>query len=244
MEFEEFKHSWKETLAALGSKTPEITKGSAKVLQNTWSGIGTFFSYLASLAVVPIYLFYFVSSRSDHMASFAKQLKFLGADARDDVGYLIRQFKDILESFFRGQLLIGFFMGIGYAFGFSLSGLKFGIALGLLFGVLNVVPYLGSILGIVGTLLVSYLQPGGILESVSWGVLTGCTITFIVVQVLESYWLSPKVMGDRTGLHPVVIIASVFFWGTAFGGVLGMIMGIPMTAFLIIIWRLMLQKYL
>ena len=66
----------------------------------------------------------------------------------------------------------------------------------------------------------------------------------MVVQVLESYWLSPRVMGDRTGLHPVLIIASVFFWGTAFNGILGMILGIPLTAFLIVFWRLLHKKYL
>ena len=56
-------------------------------------------------------------------------------------------------------------MGVGYAIGFSLSGLKFGITLGLLFGLLNVVPYLGSVVGIVTTVLVAYLQPSGIAES-------------------------------------------------------------------------------
>ena len=135
-------------------------------------------------------------------------------------------------------------MGIGYAVGFSVAGLKFGIALGLLFGVLNVVPFLGSVVGLVTAFTVSYLQPGGILESGDWSILWGCVITFTLVQLLESYWLSPKVMGDRTGLHPVMIIASVFFWGTAFGGILGMILGIPLTAFLIILWRLLRQKYL
>jgi predicted PurR-regulated permease PerM len=65
-----------------------------------------------------------------------------------------------------------------------------------------------------------------------------------MVQLIESYWLSPKVMGERTGLHPVAIIASVFFWGTVFGGLLGMIVGIPLTAFLIVAWRLIRQKYL
>ena len=243
-EFNQFKHNWKETLGKWGSNTPELTKGSARVLQNTWTGLGVFFSSLASLAVVPIYLFYFMSSRSDHLASFARQLKFLGSDTREDVIYLIRQFKDILETFFRGQLLIGFFMGIGYAVGFSLSGLKFGITLGLVFGILNVVPYLGSVLGIIGAFLVAYLQPGGILETGTWGILTGCAITFTIVQIFESYWLSPRVMGERTGLHPVIIIASVFFWGTALGGVLGMIMGIPLTAFLIVLWRLVRQKYI
>lgn len=242
--FGQFKRDWKESLQALGARNPELTQKSAQALQDAWSGIRSFFSYFACLAIAPIYLFYFLDSRRDHLADLAGQLSFFGADTRKDLVYLIRQFKDILEAFFRGQLLIGAMMGIGYAIGFSLSGLKFGIALGLLFGILNIVPFLGSIIGCLTAVLVAYLQPGGILESGEWSVLWGCGITFLVVQILESYWLSPKVMGDRTGLHPVVIIASVFFWGSAFGGVLGMILGIPLTAFLIVLWRLLRQKYL
>ena len=91
---------------------------------------------------MPIYLFYFLSSRRDHLADLAGQLSFLKPDIRNDLVYLIRQFADILEGFFRGQILIGFMMGVGYAIGFSVAGLKFGIALGLLFGVLNIVPFM------------------------------------------------------------------------------------------------------
>jgi predicted PurR-regulated permease PerM len=157
--------------------------------------------------------------------------------------FLLREFVGILVAFFRGQLLIGLMMGIGYAIGFSISGLKFGIALGLLFGLLNIVPYLGSIVGIVTTLLVAYLQPDGIAQSGEWTILIGCGISFAVVQLIESYYLTPKIMGQQTGLHPVVVIVSIFFWGTALGGILGMIFGIPLTAFLIIAWRLLCRKY-
>ncbi|MDA7823533.1 AI-2E family transporter [Opitutales bacterium] len=242
--FGRFKQDWKQTLQAIGTGAPQLTKGSARALQDAWSGVSSFLSSLACLAIAPIYLFYFLSSRRDHLADLVGQLTFFKPDTRQDLVYLVHQFKEIIEAFFRGQLLIGAMMGVGYAIGFSLSGLKFGIALGLLFGILNVVPFLGSVLGCLTAVTVAYLQPGGILESGEWSVLWGCAITFSVVQLFESYWLSPKVMGDRTGLHPVVIIASVFFWGVAFGGVLGMILGIPLTAFLIVLWRLLRQKYL
>jgi predicted PurR-regulated permease PerM len=134
-------------------------------------------------------------------------------------------------------------MGVGYAIGFTLSGLKFGIALGLLFGLLNIVPYLGSIVGIVTAFLVAYLQPGGIAETGGWSLLLWCGVSFVVVQLIESYYLTPKIMGQQTGLHPVVVIVSIFFWGSALGGILGMIFGIPLTAFIIIAWRLLCRKY-
>jgi len=55
----------------------------------------------------------------------------------------------------------------------------------------------------------------------------------VIVQTIESWMLTPKIMGDRTGLHPVAIIVAIFFWGTAFGGVLGMLLAIPLTAFVV-----------
>ncbi len=64
------------------------------------------------------------------------------------------------------------------------------------------------------------------------------------MQVIESWLLTPKIMGDRTGLHPVTIIVAIFFWGTALHGVLGMLLAIPLTAFFVTAWRLVKHKYL
>ena len=214
-------------ISTLVTGVPELSQKSAHMLKNAWSGVGSFFSLFA---LWPLFRSTFLFSRfkRDHSAGWVEQLTFLNHQIRQDLVYLVQQFKDILEGFFRGQLIIGVMMGIGYALGFSISGLKFGIALGLFFGILNIVPYLGTILGVISVLTVSYLQTGGILETGQWSILWGCGITFLIIQLIESYWLSPKVMGDRTGLHPVVIIASVFFWGTALNGILGMILGIPL----------------
>ena len=67
---------------------------------------------------------------------------------------------------------------------------------------------------------------------------------FAVVQMIEGYYLTPKVMGERTGLHPLMIIVALFFWGTAFDGIAGMILAIPLTAFLVVFWRLVKAKYI
>jgi predicted PurR-regulated permease PerM len=68
-------------------------------------------------------------------------------------------------------------------------------------------------------------------------------VVFAIVQAIEAYLLTPKVMGDRTGLHPMVIIVAIFFWGSALGGITGMILAIPLTAFLVVFWRLAREKY-
>lgn len=230
-------------MESIGKQGEEIAQKSAEVIKSAWSGLLGFFAKLTYLAVIPIYLFYFLSSNRNLIDDLQGELGFLSPSVKEDVVFLIREFVGIMVAFFRGQLMIGLFMGIGYAIGFTLSGLKFGIALGLLFGLLNIVPYLGSIVGIGTALLVAYLQPGGISETGEWTVLLGCGASFVVVQLIESYYLTPKIMGQQTGLHPVVVIVSIFFWGSALGGILGMIFGIPLTAFIIIAWRLLCRKY-
>lgn len=230
-------------MEAMEKQGGELAEKSAAVIKSAWSGLLGFFAQMTYLAVIPIYLFYFLSSNRNLIDELEKELSFLTDSVKEDIVFLIREFVSILVCFFRGQLLIGVLMGVGYAIGFSLSGLKFGITLGLLFGLLNIVPYLGSIVGIVTALLVAYLQPGGIAENGELNVLFGCGISFVVVQLIESYYLTPKIMGQQTGLHPVVVMVSIFFWGTALGGILGMIFGIPLTAFIIITWRLLCRKY-
>jgi predicted PurR-regulated permease PerM len=230
-------------MEAMEKQGGELAEKSAAVIKSAWSGLLGFFAQMTYLAVIPIYLFYFLGSNRNLIDELEKELGFLSDSIKEDVVFLIREFVGILVSFFRGQLLIGVLMGVGYAIGFSISGLKFGITLGLLFGLLNIVPYLGSIVGIVTALLVAYLQPAGIAETGEWSVLIGCGISFAVVQLIESYYLTPRIMGQQTGLHPVVVMVSIFFWGTALGGILGMIFGIPLTAFIIIAWRLLCRKY-
>ena len=166
-------------------------------------------------------------------------LPFLKPETKKDVLYLVRQFVDILVAFFRGQLLVAFFQGLLFAIGFSLIGLKYGFVLGMLLGFMNIIPYLGSLIGLSIALPLAYFQPEG------GGVLLGCVVlVFTVVQCIEGYLLTPKIMGDKTGLHPVAIMVAVFFWSSALNGMLGLLLAIPLTAFLVVFWRLAKEKYI
>ena len=129
--------------------------------------------------------------------------------------------------------------GILYAIGFSIVGLKYGFVLGLMLGFLNIVPYLGAMIGLATTIPLAYFQPGGGL-----GLVVAVLAVISVVQLIESYLLTPRIMGDRTGLHPLTIIVAIFFWGSALGGISGMILAIPLTAFLVSFWRLAKEKYI
>ena len=208
-------------------------------LKAAGSGVLSLFGMLTSMAVIPIYLFFFLLSSGDPTKKLGDHLNFLQPSLRADIVFLVREFVSIIVSFFRGQLIIGLIMGVMLAVGFTAIGLKFGLFIGLMLGILNIVPYLGTIIGLGVALPLALLQPEGGVQLV--GLVLG---VFIVVQNIEGWYLTPKIMGDRTGLHPVTIIFSIFFWGTALGGILGMILAIPLTAFFVTAWRLIKRKYL
>lgn len=205
------------------------------------AGVGALgaFTFVAHLAIVPIYLFFFLLSRGEPTRHLSEHLTFLSRTVREDIIFLVDEFIAIVVSFFRGQLLIGLIMGVLLSVGFTIVGLKFGLAIGLALGVLNIIPYLGTIIGLVVALPLAFFQPGG-----GWQLVGLVLLVKIAVQNIEGWYLTPKIMGDRTGLHPVTIIVAIFFWGTAFEGVLGMLFAIPLTAFFVTLWRLVRRKYL
>ena len=201
-------------------------------------GILGVFAFVAHVAIIPIYLFFFLLTVGDPTGRLDRHLPFLGRSTREDIVFLVREFIGIVVSFFRGQLLIGLLMGVLLAIGFSVVGLKFGLVIGLALGVLNIVPYLGTIIGLLITLPLAFFQPEG-----GWHLLGLVLLVYVIVQNIEGWFLTPKIMGDRTGLHPVMIIVAIFFWGTAFDGILGMLFAIPLTAFFVTAWRLIRHKY-
>ena len=194
---------------------------------------------LISWVVLPIYFAFFLMADLKPDRGTNELLPFLKPATRRDAVYLVKEFINIIVAFFRGQLIIAFIQGLLFAIGFSLVGLHYGFVLGLLLGLLNIIPYLGSMIGLGISLPLAYFQQGGGLALV-----VAVLVVFTVVQLIESYLLTPRIMGDRTGLHPVAIIVAIFFWGSALDGILGMILAIPLTAFMVVFWRLAKEKYI
>jgi predicted PurR-regulated permease PerM len=229
----------KSALDGLAQQAQDLVAQLAPSLKQAGAGIFGFFGFVASLAVIPVYLFFFLlSGEDDPTKRLPEHLPFLKPAHRDDVVFLLREFLGIIVAFFRGQILIGLIMGVLLAVGFSFGGLRFGLALGLLVGLLNIVPYLGSILGLSVVIPLALLQPGG-----GIGLVAMCLGVFVAVQLIEGWVLTPRIMGKQTGLHPAAIIFAVFFWGHALHGILGMLLAVPLTAFFVTAWRLARRKY-
>ncbi len=229
--------------AGLEGKGADILGGLQVVGVKALSAGAGIFGALGSLlgwVVVPVYIAFFllIDPKSFNTWSDAA-LPFFKAETRKDVSYLVDEFVEIIVAFFRGQLLIAFLQGLLFGIGFQLVGLSNGFVIGLALGFLNIVPYLGSMIGMAVALPLSYFQQGGGL-----GTVAAVLVVFAVVQTIESYVLTPKIMGEQTGLHPMVIMVAIFFWGSALNGIAGMILAIPLTAFFVVFWRLARESYI
>ncbi len=223
----------------LAGQVRELFAGLVPGVKSAFAQIRGAFGFLVGLALVPVYLFFFLRATGDTLGRVRGLLPFLRDDIREDVVFLVSEFVGIVVAFFRGQLLIGLTMGVFYAAGFSVAGLKYGLVIGLGMGLFNIIPYLGTMLGLSIALPLAFFQPDG----GAW--LVGAVLAvFAAVQAFEGWFLTPRIMGRQTGLHPVAIIVAILFWGTALNGVLGMVLAIPLTAFFVTVWRLVKHKYL
>jgi len=228
----------REALESLAAESKSLFAHAMPSLKAAFGGAMQLAAFLTHLAIIPVYLFFFLLLRGAPSRDLGRNLTFLRPGVRNDVVFLASEFVTIVEAFFRGQLLIGLCMGVLFAVGFTLIGLKFGLVIGLALGIMNIVPYLGTILGFIITIPLAFFQPEG-----GWHLVGLLLLVNAVVQCIEGWFLTPKIMGRQTGLHPAVIIFAVFFWGTAFNGVLGMLLAVPLTAFFVTAWRLAKLKY-
>lgn len=200
-------------------------------LGNTGDTVRSYAGGLVGLSFVPLLLFFALLSGARLRDHTIAALSVFSPATQQKVMYFIDVFLAQVTGFFQGQLVIAVLMGSMFAMGFTLIGLKGGILIGLVLGLLNIVPFLGTLIGLLIVLPLAYFQPSG-----SLGLLGLSLLVFTVVQLVESWLLTPRIMANRSGLHPALVVISVIFWGTALGGITGMILAVPLTAFLVAVW--------
>ena len=196
-------------------------------------GVGTFFVYLtrsglsvigwlANLLLIPVVIFYLLL---DWEKLLERSLALVPQRNREWVAGLAREGDEVLGSFLRGQLLVMLALATVYSVGLTLAGLDLALPIGVLAGLVSFVPYLGFITGLLSAGVAAYLQFHDAL-SLLWvgGV-------FLTGQVLESMWLTPRLVGDRIGLHPVAVIFAVMAGGQLFGFT-GVLLALPAAAVL------------
>ncbi|WP_313346360.1 AI-2E family transporter [Stenotrophomonas sp.] len=179
-------------------------------------------TWVVNILLLPILAFYFLRDWDKLVERVASTIP------RNHVGTitkLARESNEVLGAFIRGQFLVMVALGLIYAIGLSLVGLKLGLLIGLIAGLISFIPYLGATTGIVMAVLAALVQAQGF--DVKLLILVG--VVFTVGQLLESYVLTPRIVGDKIGLHPVAVIFAVMAGGQLFG-FLGMLLALPVAA--------------
>ena len=183
-----------------------------------------------------LYLFFILM---DYEQMSKGWVKLVPKRSRRFAAALMQDVQHGMNSYFRGQALVAFLVGILFCIGFLIIDFPLAICLGLFIGFLNLVPYMQGI-GFIPTILLAFLKASDTGESV-WLILLSAGIVFIVVQVIQDSVLVPKIMGKLMGLKPAVILLALSVWGSLLG-VIGLIIALPLTTLLLSYYRRFIER--
>jgi predicted PurR-regulated permease PerM len=200
-----------------------------------WAGGKALVSFASIIIVMPVVTFYLIS---DWHGMIDAVDSWLPLRNREHVRELAREVDRVISGFLRGQLAVSFLLGAYYAIALSLIGLKFGLLIGLISGLLTFIPYIGSLTGLLVATSVAIAQ-----FSPEWIWVAAVVAIFLAGQFVEGNVIGPKLVGERVGLHPVWIIFAMFAFGYLFGFV-GLLVAVPLAATIAVLCRFGLRHYL
>lgn len=220
-----------------------------KVLAGNWQDIGNIlglvlgkvghsgqiiFAWLAYFLLVPVVTFYLLR---DWDIIVAGVHDLLPRRYEALASKLVRECDAVLAEFLRGQLLVMLALGLMYSLGLWIVGLEFALLVGMLAGLLSFVPYLGAIVGIGIAGVLAFMQFQDVIH------LIYVALVFAIGQGIEGMLLSPVLVGDRIGLHPVAVIFAVMAGGQLFG-LFGVLLALPVAAVIVVFLRHVRQSYI
>ena len=204
-------------------------------LKSLVSGGAAVFSFLSLLIITPVVAFYILVDWSRMVAELDS---WLPLDHRDRIRAIAAEINDALAGFIRGQSMVCLFLGLWYGIGLTLIGLDFGFLIGVIAGVLSFIPYIGSLTALILSIGVSLVQ--------GWPSMKLFLMAVAVVaagQFMEGYVVSPKLVGESIGLHPVWLMFALLAFGQLFGFV-GLLIAVPTAAAIGVLARHLVAVYL
>jgi predicted PurR-regulated permease PerM len=205
-----------------------------QVLASLKIGGSVAMTVISNAILVPVALFYFLM---DWDALVSKTLRWVPAPLRPAVDSFTHEADEVLGQYLRGQLLVMLVLAVFYSVGLALFGLDLALPIGVFTGLAVFVPYLGFGLGLVLALLAGFLQFAS-----SWA-LVMVAVVYGLGQVIESIFLTPKLVGERIGLHPLAVIFALLAFGQVLGFV-GILIALPASAVLLVGLRRLQTLYL
>ena len=206
----------------------------AGLAESVFSGFGGLFTVLSLALITPVVTFYLLR---DWDRIIGKIDSWLPRGNADVIREQVRLIDQTLAGFARGQALVCVLLGVFYAIGLSVVGLEFGLIVGFVTGLISFVPYFGMIVGFVAGVGIAIGQFGELVPVLL------VALVFGIGQVLEGNILTPRLVGERVGLHAVWIIFALLAGGALFG-FLGILLAVPIMAVIGVLARFLLGQYL
>lgn len=223
--------SVKETLMAHWQQAGNIAD---KVVKTIGQSTRVLFEILMNLVLIPVVTFYLLRD----FPKLTRQMKnFVPRKYISDLSKLLTQCNAVLGAFFRGQLLVMLILGIIYSTGLMVIGVELALLIGVLIAILSIVPYLGTIVGLLLAVITTLIQFHDVTHIVY------VLILFLAGHILEGMVLTPLLIGDRVGLHPVAVIFAILAGGALFG-FFGILLAIPAAAVIMVLLKAVHEKYL
>jgi len=194
-----------------------------KIINNTILIISNFLNIL----LIPVFTFYFLKEFDNIRLNVLDKIPVKFQNKVIDIS---KKIDDSVSSFVRGQLLVCVILGALYSIGLIIINVDLALIIGIFSGFASIIPYFGFLIGIILSLIVSFIKYHTIAGLIK------VLIVFSIVQAMESFIITPKIVGDKVGLHPVVVILSLLIFGKIFGFI-GLIIAIPLASFLKVIYN-------
>jgi predicted PurR-regulated permease PerM len=227
-----------EYRGSFSAQLPQLLQRLGKGLGDIWAQTGAVIAGALNLVMIPVFTFYFLRD-FDRMR--LGLVDYLPVHNRDWILERIKAMDEVVGAWFRGQievaLILAALYAVGLAFTFGLTGIGIttGIAIGLMAGILNIIPYFGFVIGFGLSVLISLLD---------WepAALIGVVLTFGIVQTLEGYVITPRIVGEKVGLSPVVVIIALLLGGELLG-LLGVLLALPIAGIIRVLLPDVLAEY-
>ncbi len=211
-----------EGLSRFGELPMKALQFSSELVWGSISNLFNIILMIANMVIIPVVMFYLLR---DFDSINKKLLGLVPARFQEKTKDVVLEIDQVLSRFVRGQLMVAGLMGVMYSAGLFLCDTPMSLSLGMMAGLVNLVPYLGLILGLVPSAFLTYIH------TQEWLPVMGVAGVFAFAQAMEGMLITPRVVGDNIGLHPVAVIFAVLLGGELFG-ITGMILGVPGVAVL------------
>ena len=187
-----------------------------------------------TVVLIPIIAFYFLLDWDRMLDSFRRLIP---RRHEEQTLVIVKECHSVLGAFVKGQFLVMVLLGVVYAMGLQLIGLEVGLIIGMVAGLCSIIPYLGFAVGIIAAVIASLFQFG-----IDWMQLLLVGVVFMIGQAVEGYILQPFLLGDKIGLSPVAVVFAVLA-GAQLGGILGMLIALPVAAVIVVLLRHLRDYY-